>query len=257
MFKKPRVSILAARATIALIIAAWIFGGMWLNRKNSQESPSHDRESIDQGHQGERAANLKYTETKQTLPRHQPKAISHASEPGCRQINFRHQHPGKNSAECSHQNSITIPENLRLNPDSFSVQCLRVDEKAVDYKRDGLTLSFAALVNPDSVVSVLYCVGKTKCVKSNCQSAKDPFLAAIGADVPSRRKIQAHEAIEAKWDSADSEIDRDVSANLPQELLPGQAGVIKRSQIVFKNWNVSSVQEACQEIVASARSPRN
>jgi len=259
-----RMNIRLGRIFIALVLCITLFGGMWLSRRtdNVNKHEVTQEPGSKQVQTELRDGNIVPKNTRPELtPPHQQTTLNHAAEPGCHLIHFKHQHPGKKSrASCNqHGNQLALPADLALKASSAEIMCVRIDDQAVAYRKNGAELSFNsatdAIVNPDSVITVLYCIGTSKCPNGACLATgglKDPFLSAIGAEVQARGKPTSL-GIEAKWDPSDPELDIDVSANLPRELLSDKPVPVNSKPGVFKNWIAFSLEKACTGSVASAR----
>lgn len=242
------------RKVILILGALLLLFGSWalFHKPASKEvaSPSSDSPAERVG------STLATTVTSES--REQPLAdIGQDSKAGCYSIAFKHRHSGQSSSEgCSrHLNQIA------LNPKATSV-CVRVDGDAVAFKRDGATVAFGNSAAPDSVVRIRYCIGNAKCGDPCGETASaDPFLAAIGAEAPSKpAKKGAGKAIESRWGTGDHDSDPDVSAHLAPELLNDEReapAALSTKGSLFKDWVAASVEPACGRKLASAQSAHN
>ena len=246
---------------VLIIVLVLIIGGIWFGNKESPEPEQNEltTEALEPEIADQKIEQPEVIQPQTKAIKPQTKAgvleVSKA-EPGCHLVRFKHQHPGIVSADLcrQHKNQITYFEKSGVNLADTSAICVRVDGNAVEFKREASNIVFNGPVNPDSVVSVQYCTGKSKCPSNPCTPSKDRFLVAVGADRESPEHLPSQKKIEAKWDPSDPENDVDVSATIPIELLsePKEAPS-KQNQTVFKDWTVSSIQKSCRETVLSAR----
>lgn len=143
--------------------------------------------------------------------------------PQCFSQTFRHQalKSHQDGEAClHHQNEIQVAH-ARFNTQSL---CVRVNGTPVYHKRVGKNsgrVRLAAVAGPDSVISVSYCLTKTKCT-SDCKIPKDPFMESLGgaAEVElSKKNLTAEEIqLEKEMKGFTSELDSNSQKN------------------IFKNW---------------------
>ena len=163
---------------------------------------------------------------------------------GCFTQNYQHRptagHVDRESC-AQHDNVVSLDPTIKA-------LCVRVDGVPVSFDRKKDKILIGPLAGPDSVVSVSYCLGQSRCL-APCQIPKDGFMNAIGAGEDSE---PAAPALLVSWDPGDSGPAKDVTADMDvDDPVPSQPVQSQLSR--FSDWFESAKRPGCTTTLVSVR----
>ena len=174
---------------------------------------------------------------------------AHEVRSGCFLAKFEHHRMRGHTTreECSrHQNEIVLSQEsgvLRAFQEKTPV-CVKLNGTPLEYEKKGNHIVFANVAGPDSVVTVQYCLGGSKCTDP-CAPRKDAFLSAVGADEDDAS------AGNGQWDAADRD-DDDLGTEFA-DLLDAEKRQPRGALASSTDWSADSVSAGCSHTSVSSR----
>lgn len=140
--------------------------------------------------------------------------------------------------ECSrHQNEIVLSQESGLFRafQEKSAVCVKLNGTPLEFEKKGNRIVFGNVAGPDSVVTIQYGLGGSKCTDS-CAPKKDAFLSAVGADEDDAS------AGNGQWDAADRD-DVDLGTEFA-DLLEAEKRQPRGALASSTDWSADSVTSA-------------
>lgn len=168
---------------------------------------------------------------------------------GCFLAKFEHHRTRGHTTreECSrHQNEIVLSQDngvLRAIQEKTPI-CVKLNGTPLEFEKKGNRISFANVAGPDSVVTIQYCLGKSKCTDP-CGPKKDAFLSAVGADEDDTS------AGSGQWDTADRD-DGDLGTEF-SDLLEAEKRQPRGATASSTDWSTDPVTSGCGQTSVSSR----
>jgi hypothetical protein len=261
--REIKIRLIAGIAILLVTVTAvkWIGSRRPAETESGRESESLPKISAGRSTGGE-SKSIHPADTKNGIPSESTAApqaavdVSREAHAGCFLAKFQHSRTTghQTRADCSkHQNEIVLASDSGLMKalQEKAPVCVRVDGNTIDFEKKGNRLIFGNVAGPDSVLTVRYCLGKSKCSDS-CQPGKDSkekdtYMEALGAS----DEDDSATASAAKWDPADQD-EGDVASEYA-DVLEAEKKQARTQLVLSSAWTPETVTTGCNITSVSSR----